>query len=159
MRGFQPLRVIIVDDNAQMRTLLHRMLHALGIMAIAEATDGRAAIELLGTTGCDVILSDLDMKPMNGIDFTAEVRAARHCSYSIVPIIMITGHTEMHVVENARDVGVTEFIVKPVTMKALESRLTEVIERPRPFVRGRSYIGPDRRRKRKERGLYRRVED
>src|SRR5579883_1693006 len=143
MPQFQHLKILIVDDNQDMRALLHRMLRSAGIMDIAEAADGRAGIEFLETRDCDVILSDLDMKPMNGIDFTAEVRASRHRSYSMVPIIMITGHTELQVVEKARDAGITEFIVKPVTMKALQSRLAEVIERPRTFVRKQSYVGPD----------------
>lgn len=159
MPNFQHLRVLVVDDNEEMRTLLRRMLRSLGVTYIKDAVDGRAGIELLDTAQFDVILSDLDMKPMNGIDFTCEVRASRHCSYSMLPIIMVTGHTERHIVENARDVGITEFIVKPVSVKLLQSRLTEVFERPRAFVRGKGYIGPDRRRSKRHRGLRRRACD
>jgi CheY-like chemotaxis protein len=159
MPEFQHLRVLIVDDSHDMRTLLRRMLTSIGVKNITEATDGHAGIARLSEGGCDVVLSDLDMKPMNGIDFTVEVRQSGHSSYSIVPIIMITGHTELHVVQKARDAGITEFIAKPVTMKALQSRLTEVVERPRTFVRGGTYVGPDRRRKNTGRGAGRRQDD
>ncbi len=159
MPEFQYLRVLIVDDNNDMRTLLRRMLASIGVKHILEATDGRAGIAILHETGCDVVLSDLDMKPMNGIEFTLAVRTSDNLSNSVVPIIMITGRTEMHVVEKARDAGITEFIAKPVTMGALQGRLTEVVERPRPFVRTGGYLGPDRRRKKTGRSPGRRQDD
>ncbi len=159
MAEFQNLRVLIVDDNNDMRMLLRRMLAAIGVKNVLEATDGGAGITILRERGCDVVLSDLDMKPMNGIDFTLAVRSSDHPSNSIVPIIMVTGRTEIHVVEKARDAGITEFIAKPVTMKALQARLTEVVDRPRPFVRAPSYVGPDRRRKKTGRGPARRQDD
>ena len=147
MQDIQHLKVLIVDDNDDMRTLLRRMLGSIGIKHILDAPDGRAGIEILWETECDVILSDLDMKPMNGIDFTIEVRKLNHSSNSIVPIIMITGHTELSLVKKARDAGITEFIAKPATAKVLQSRLMKIFEKPRSFVRERSYVGPDRRRK------------
>jgi DNA-binding response OmpR family regulator len=78
-----------------------------------------------------------------------------------VPIIMITGHTEKHQVEAARDAGITEFLIKPITAQSLFSRITEVVERPRAFVRCESYFGPDRRRRNVESytGPWRRHDD
>lgn len=159
MPEFQRLSVLLVDDNNDMRTLLRRMLGSIGVKHILEATDGRAGITILRETGCDVVLLDLDMKPMNGIEFTLAVRTSEHLSSSAVPIIMITGRTEMHVVEKARDAGITEFIAKPVTMRALQAHLTEVVERPRPFVRAGGFNGPDRRRKNIAGGPARRQND
>jgi DNA-binding response OmpR family regulator len=59
---------------------------------------------------------------------------------------MITGHTERYRVEAARDAGVTEFLAKPIAAHNLFARITEILERPRAFVRCESYFGPDRRR-------------
>src|SRR6185312_610091 len=159
MVEFQSLRILIVDDNQDMRVLLRRMLASLGVKDVLEATDGRAGIAILSQTGRDVVLSDLDMKPINGIDFTLQVRMSDSMANSVVPIIMITGHTELQVVEKARDAGITEFIAKPVTMKALQSRLTEIVERPRPIVRSGNYLGPDRRRRNTGSGQGRRQGD
>jgi two-component system chemotaxis response regulator CheY len=64
-----------------------------------------------------------------------------------VPIIMISGYTEKHRVEAARDAGVTEFLAKPITAQSLYSRIAEIMERPRAFIRCDTYFGPDRRRK------------
>jgi len=64
-----------------------------------------------------------------------------------VPIIMLTGHTEMHRVIEARDSGVHEFIAKPISAKGLYSRIKSIIDKPRQFVRVGLYFGPDRRRR------------
>ena len=61
---------------------------------------------------------------------------------------MLTGHTSIERVRAARDAGVNEFLAKPVSAKAILTRLISVIEHPRPFVRTKVYFGPDRRRHR-----------
>jgi two-component system, chemotaxis family, chemotaxis protein CheY len=63
-----------------------------------------------------------------------------------VPIIMLTGHSERTRVTNARDAGITEFMVKPISAKALYQRILNVVVNPRPFVRTKTFFGPDRRR-------------
>ena len=64
-----------------------------------------------------------------------------------VPVMMITGFAEKHHVEAARDAGVTEFLAKPVTVDGVEARLRSVIENPRQFIRSKSFVGHDRRRR------------
>jgi DNA-binding response OmpR family regulator len=63
-----------------------------------------------------------------------------------VPIIMLTGYSEKKCVIAARDAGITEFLAKPISAKALYQRILNVIANPRPFVRTKTYFGPDRRR-------------
>jgi DNA-binding response OmpR family regulator len=60
---------------------------------------------------------------------------------------MITGHSERSRVSAARDAGVNEFLVKPVTAKSLMERLTLIVNKPRNFVKSKNYFGPDRRRR------------
>ena len=60
---------------------------------------------------------------------------------------MLTGHTSLEYVRQARDAGSNEFIVKPVSVKTMMSRLVAVIEHPRPYVRTGSFFGPCRRRR------------
>ena len=67
-----------------------------------------------------------------------------------VPIVMLTGHTSLERVHQARDAGINEFLAKPVSSKNLLGRLVSVIEHPRPFVRARCYFGPCRRRRRND---------
>jgi len=148
--AFETLRVLVVEDNQHMRSLLRSLLNSIGIREIHEAANGTAALDILREKPCDLVLSDLSMKPMDGIDFTRDVRQSPRSANPFLPVIMVTGHTERHKVEAARDAGVTEFIAKPVTAQNLFTRIAEIVERPRAFVRCESYFGPDRRRKAQE---------
>jgi two-component system, chemotaxis family, chemotaxis protein CheY len=62
-------------------------------------------------------------------------------------VIMLTGHTHLNQVREARDCGINEFIAKPVSVKTIMQRLQAVIENPRPYVRTQVYFGPCRRRR------------
>ena len=144
-----------------MRALLRALLGSVGVKEIAEAAHGQAAIDVLRERRSDLVLTDLAMKPMDGLEFTRHVRSNPLSPNPFVPIIMITGHTEKHRVEAARDAGVTEFLAKPITAHNLFSRIAEIMERPRAFVRCDNYFGPDRRRRQVDgySGPWRRQED
>ena len=159
--AFDQLRVLIVEDNQHMRALLRSLLNSLGVRDVSEANNGTTALDVLRDKKCDLILSDLAMKPMDGIAFSHKVRNGEKSPNPFVPIIMITGHTEKNRVEAARDAGITEFLVKPITAQSLFSRIAEIVERPRAFVRCENYFGPDRRRKTLESyaGPWRRHDD
>ena len=86
-------------------SLLRTLLNSIGIREIHEASNGAAALEVLREKTCDLVLSDLAMKPMDGIEFTREMRQSARSPNPFMPIIMITGHTEKHRVEAARDAG------------------------------------------------------
>ncbi len=75
------------------------------------------------------------------------VRTGKDSPNPFVPIIMTTAYAEKQRVMEARDIGITEFIAKPLSAKTLMARITAVIEHPRPFVRSPRYFGPDRRRR------------
>lgn len=141
------LKALLVEDNMQMRVLLRSLLHSLGIRDITEATNGERALAYLQDIAFDIIVTDLSMQPVDGITLTKAVRQSPESKNPYVPIVMVTGHTERHRVEAARDAGVTEFLAKPITTKNLFLRISEIVERPRPFVRCSGYFGPDRRRR------------
>jgi two-component system chemotaxis response regulator CheY len=158
---FGHLKVLVIEDNHHMRLLLRSLLKALGVQKVIECGDGASGYEMLREKMPDFVLTDLSMKPVDGIEFTKMVRLAKNSPNPYVPIIMVTGHTERGRVEAARDAGVTEFLAKPITPQNLLLRITEIVERPRPFVRCEGYFGPDRRRKRDPnfKGPWRRKDD
>jgi CheY-like chemotaxis protein len=159
--AFERLKVLVVEDNAHMRSLLRSLLASLGMRDIAEAGDGDEALILLRNRKCDLIITDLAMKPMDGLAFTREIRHSPTSPNPFVPIVMMSGHTEKHRFQAARDAGITEFLAKPITAQSLFARIAEIIDRPRPFVRCPNYFGPDRRRKTVEdyAGPWRRHDD
>jgi len=145
---FDLLKVLVVDDNVHMRSLLCRILHASGIKTIYDATDAKQAWEIFTLNPCDIIFVDWVLGGgMNGVEFTEKVRNAPDSPNPFVPIIMVSGYSSKECVNAARDAGVTEFLAKPVSSKAILSRMIAVIEQPRAFVRTKTYFGPCRRRK------------
>ncbi len=144
---FDRLKILVVDDNQHMRKLVVTILQAFGAMQIFEASDGERAWTVLREANPDVIMLDWQMEGMNGIDFARQVRNSPNSPNPFVPIIMLTGHTHVDHVRQARDAGVNEFLAKPVSVKAILTRLISVIDHPRPFVRTKTYFGPCRRRR------------
>lgn len=143
--GLGELKVLLVDDNEHMRAIVGTILKGIGIVNLREARDGSEALEALRTWPADIAIVDFRMEPMDGVDFTRLVRNAADSRNPFLPIIMMTGFADRPRVEEARDSGVTELIVKPVTARAIIDRLNAVVYRPRPFVRTEDYFGPQRR--------------
>jgi two-component system, chemotaxis family, chemotaxis protein CheY len=147
---FDRLKILVVDDNPHMRRLVCTILHAFGVTQIAEAVDAQQAWANLRDTNPDIILLDWMMEGMTGLEFAKMVRTSAASPNPFVSIIMLTGYTSLERVRQARDAGVNEFLAKPVSVKAILTRLTSVIEHPRSFVRTKIYFGPCRRRRGRE---------
>jgi len=143
---FDKLRVLIVDDNPHMRRLVVAVMQAFGVRDYFEAHDAEHAWAQLRDSNPDIIILDWQMPGMTGIEFARLVRNSPKTPNAFVPIIMLTAHTHIEQVRQARDAGINEFLAKPVSVKAMLARLISVIEHPRPFVRCDSYFGPCRRR-------------
>ena len=146
MSALQSLQVLLVDDNQHMRAIVSTLLKGAGVGKIVEVGDGVAALQALRDKPCDLAIVDFNMFPLDGVEFTRLVRNAPDSANPYLPIIMMTGHAEKSRVFEARDAGVTEFVVKPITARSLLSRIQAVIFKPRPFVRTEGYFGPCRRR-------------
>ena len=104
-------------------------------------------LKLMTIMPVGIAYDDKDKPGVNGMEFISEVRGSEH-DFRTLPIIMVTGHSDMTRLMAARDRGVTEFLRKPVTAKSILDRLNSVVFHPRPFVKSPTYFGPDRRRKR-----------
>ena len=144
---FDRVKVLVVDDNVHMRKLVVTILQAFGVIQIYEADSGERGWTIVRESNPDVIVLDWVMEAMSGLDFIQLIRTNPNTPNPFVPVIMLTGHTSLDHVRQARDAGVNEFIAKPVSVKTMMSRLVAVIEHPRPYVRTGGYFGPCRRRR------------
>jgi CheY-like chemotaxis protein len=144
---FDRLKVLVVDDNVHMRKLVITILQAFGVTQTLEAENADRAWASLRDSNPDVIVLDWVMEGMSGLDLIRMIRTNPQAPNPFVPVIMLTGHTSLDHVNQARDAGVNEFIAKPVSVKTMMSRLVAVIEHPRPYVRTAIFFGPCRRRR------------
>lgn len=143
--GFGALRVLLADDNQHMRAIIVAVLKGVGIKNLREANDGAEALQILRDWPADLAIVDFQMQPLDGVEFTHMVRNSADSRDPYLPIIMMTGFAERSRVVEARDAGVTEFVVKPVTARSIIDRINAVIFHPRPFIRTDDYFGPLRR--------------
>jgi response regulator NasT len=112
-------RIIIADDESLIRMDLREMLGHLGYEVIAEAADGRSAVELAKKLLPDLIIMDIKMPDMDGISAAGEL-ARDH----IAPVVLLTAYSENSLIGRAKDAGVCGYLVKPFR----ETELMPVIE-------------------------------
>lgn len=143
---FTKLRILVVDDNAHMRRIVRTLLHGFGSREVYEAEDGAAGLEMFTTHLPDIIIVDWAMPIFDGIELAQMIRQPDAKGNPYAPIIMLTGHSEKRRVTMARDAGITEFLAKPISAKGLYQRILNVVANPRPFIKTKTYFGPDRRR-------------
>jgi PleD family two-component response regulator len=137
--------VLIVDDNQYSRKLIRMLLANIGIKKVHEAADGLAGLEAIRGIGPDIVILDWEMPLLNGAELVRIVRSPGVFPMPDIPIIMISGHGERWRVVEAMRLGVNEFLIKPVSAKALRDRMLSILAKPRPTVQCGRYYGPEPR--------------
>lgn len=144
--SLRALNVLVVDDDAFVRTIVADILRASEVGRIFEAGDGKEAFAIVCQAVPDIVILDLSM-PSDGVWLLNAIRQSPASPNKEMAVIAMSGHTDRRRVEMLRDAGASEIIAKPLSVHAVLSRIVAVIDRPRPFVRRSSYVGPDRRRR------------
>lgn len=142
----ETLKVLVVDDDLYMRKVVRTLLAAIGVRTIYEASDGRAGLDAIRAHAPDLVIVDWEMPGMDGAQFVRTVRAPGTFPLPDVPIIMLSGHGERWRVIEAAGVGAHEYLLKPVSAKALRDRIAAILCQVRPTVRLDGYYGPMPRR-------------
>ena len=132
----------MVVDEYYIRKVVRTLLMSIGVCTICEASDGPAGLEIIRTMAPDVVIVDWEMPGLDGAGFVRMVRSPETFPFPDVPIIMLTGDGERSRVIEAVQIGVNEFLLKPVSSKALQDRMVAVLTTPRPVVKSGDYYGP-----------------
>jgi YesN/AraC family two-component response regulator len=127
--------------------MMIEILRAVGIRHIRQASDGGEALNMMRREPIDLVITDLAMSPVDGVDFVRLLRNSRDSPGAMCPVVMMSGHSTPRRVAEARDAGVNTFLGKPITARGVLEHLSEIIYHPKPFMRSSDYYGPDRRRR------------
>jgi two-component system chemotaxis response regulator CheY len=141
------LNVLVLEKHLLVRQLLTDVFREFGIPTVHSTPDPDKAWDIITEMPIDIVLSDWS-NGLDGMAFLKKVRQSDESPNPYLPVIVITANTEISHVCQARDTGTTEFLAKPISARLLYSRIVSVIENNRPFVRAKSFFGPDRRRHR-----------
>ena len=126
--AFGTIRVLVIDDNDFMREAVAAMLRELGFRDVTQASDGYDALRQLELANPGLIICDISMKPMDGLEVVEQLRQHGWHRAKEIPVIFLTVHTEAQIVKRAMKLGVDAYVVKPVQKKQLEARITTVLE-------------------------------
>ena len=138
-------RVLVVDPNPAMARLLAEHMRPLGAVEMFAAPTAEKGYALARTTDPQLIFVEHAQSGVDGLAFTRKVRRG-DLACREAPIIMCATDATADVIFGARDAGVHEFMRKPFNIKDLERRLEAVTLKPRDWIEGVGYVGPDRRR-------------
>jgi two-component system chemotaxis response regulator CheY len=118
------LSVLIVDDQATMRSLIRNSMIQMGMTQTREAGDGEEALRALLVRPSHLVISDFNMPKLDGLSLLRAVRS--HPPLKSTAFIMLTGRADLDLVARARQFGVNNFIVKPFTTATLKVKIEEV---------------------------------
>lgn len=127
------IRVLVVDDQRTMREIVRRLLGQIGIRNVEAAEDGEEALEKLHDASLakpDIVICDLHMEKMDGMDFCNKVRRDKDNAIRDIPVIILTGEQDTFVHEVTTQVGATNVMVKPVTADDLKVQIETAVGRP-----------------------------
>jgi two-component system, response regulator PdtaR len=111
----KPLRVLIVDDQESIRELLRRQLEKIGHTVAGKASNGKQAIELTGSLQPDIVLMDIEMPIMDGLEATKIILD----KYPI-PVVLLTSYDDPEMVRRASQAGAGAYLLKPPNLEEIE---------------------------------------
>ncbi len=155
---FHASTVLVLEENRGTRQALRDVLLGMGFAAVYQAADGRTGLMEVAAHEPSLILVDYRLPKLDGLSFTEQLRRDGSLGNNGVPVILMAHSVDAELVVAARDAGVTEIVMKPISIQVLVRRLLHILSKARPLVRGGGYIGPDRRRKGERRAKERRGE-
>lgn len=121
------IRVVIADDESIIRMDLKALLEEMGHVVVGEAADGQKALELTRSLKPDVVLMDIKMPVMDGLD-AAKIIAEE----KIAPVVLLTAYSQKDLIERAKEAGVFGYLVKPFQesdlLPAIEIALSRYLE-------------------------------
>lgn len=147
-------RILIIDDSKFIAELQCSSLIEMGVGQVMAAVNSTSAKDKIvdhnsaqSAQNIDVIIVDWLMPEFSGLEFLKWVRGHKSETIRFLPVIVCSAYTNFSIVEESRDNGATEVLVKPVSAQKLARRILHVIDNPRPFIKTADFFGPDRRRK------------
>jgi two-component system chemotaxis response regulator CheY len=118
--------ILVVDDSPTIRRMVRAALGSLGSVTFSEAGSGLRAIEVLGMEPVQMVVLDLNMPDMHGLDVIRFLRS--HDRYRNLPVIVLTTRGDESSRQAALEAGASMYLTKPFTPQALQSSVRELLD-------------------------------
>lgn len=124
------LRILIIDDHRTMRSIIRQLLGRVSITSVTEAENGEKALAMLSgptATMPDVIICDLHMDKMDGMEFCNQLRRSEDARHRGIPILILTGEKDEMLHAVSRQVGASKILLKPIAANELLTEIRSVV--------------------------------
>jgi two-component system, chemotaxis family, chemotaxis protein CheY len=143
---FSRISCLIIDDSLHVINLLKSILNKFKLGSINYTSNAAEGMEIfLEKKNIDIIFCNWEMAPMSGIDFLQQIRSSDQKVNPYIPIIIISANSEYANIMKAKNAGANAFLAKPFSPLTIAKYLKYIIEKPKNFVKTKTYFGPDRR--------------
>jgi CheY-like chemotaxis protein len=121
-------RLLVIDDDLSVQRSIGRQLKGASgggdRLEVSFETDPEKALRLIASGDWDLVLCDIKMKPLSGLEVLAKIRAGRPS----LPVIMLTGFVDDQIIERAQALGCSDFLIKPVRKEQLVAAIRRVLD-------------------------------
>lgn len=121
------IKILVVEDDAFMRKIVLQVLRDIGYTNIAEAGSAESAIGLLGTNTFDLIITDINMPDMNGLQLVQRIRTGKTAAKIGTRIVVLTSYSQTEVLASALALDINGFLVKPIIPAVVEAKLIQAM--------------------------------
>jgi CheY-like chemotaxis protein len=121
----RPVNALIVDDEAHVRVLLCALLKQLGVRTTWEAPDGASGLAQVGLHKPDVVLLDINLPEINGLEVLARLKA----DYPQMPVIVVSAQTTVRTLNKASELGADGYVVKYAAKSEVLQTLSEALDK------------------------------
>ena len=119
-------RILIVDDNEDISFLIEHILHSNGYETLI-ANDGEQAIQIVSSQNIDLVLLDLSLPGISGLEVLTQLKASAGEEISKIPVVIITAHSSEADYTDAIEIGASAYILKPFTPQALTEAVDNIL--------------------------------
>lgn len=124
---FTLMKALVIDDNDFVRFMLEKHLMGFGFEQVHQACDGYDGLNILKEEKPDIVICDINMRPVNGFEFLKQVRRIE-TDLSSVPIIFLTSSADEAFVKRAIELNIDGYLLKPVMPTFLKKHITVILE-------------------------------
>lgn len=124
---YSQFRILVIEDQPFVRRTIVQIMTQIGFKGMAEADNGESGMQECIRMNPDLIVCDIDMKPVSGLQFLAQLRSSTDAANPRAPVVFLTNHTESEIVKQAMALGVNGFVVKPPSLAALKERVDRLL--------------------------------
>ena len=125
---YEKIRVLLIEDESYTRHVIEGLLRQIGFTLISQAKDGGEGFKETVRVRPQVVLCDVHMEPVDGLDYLSKLRGFANPAIAATPVVFLTADKQQETVVSAKQLKVDGYLVKPVSLQLLKQRLDALLK-------------------------------